>query len=54
MEDTRDFRLKWIASKNPTISDIFGTYPRFLDYDGELVRIYFLKIFNYIVLGSSG
>lgn len=36
-------RRTWILTENPTISQIFNTYPRLLDYNGEMVN-YFLSI----------
>ncbi|XP_074096570.1 uncharacterized protein LOC141525824 [Cotesia typhae] len=38
LEDTRDFKRQWIEQSGPTISEIFSHYPRFLDYDGEMIE----------------
>ncbi|XP_057335475.1 uncharacterized protein LOC130674224 [Microplitis mediator] len=38
MQETREFRWHWIQSASPTISEVFTTYPRLLDYDGEIIE----------------
>ncbi|KAH0549758.1 hypothetical protein KQX54_013609 [Cotesia glomerata] len=38
MQETREFRWHWIQSASPTISEVFTTYTRLLDYDGEIIE----------------
>ena len=32
-------RRNWILEKNPTVAEIFDTYNRLIDYDGDLVSM---------------
>ena len=45
MKETRSLRMSWIhGTENPSVSDIFETYPRYADHDGHLwVRLIFLQ-----------
>lgn len=45
MDATRMYRRNWILAKNPSISQVFNEYPRLLDFNGEMVMIYFLQKF---------
>lgn len=36
--ETLPNRRTWITTENLTISQIFDTYPRLLDYKGEMVK----------------
>ena len=45
LKETLPNRREWISNQGPTISEIFNEYPRLLDYNGDMVMIFFLLIF---------